>query len=53
MEMLEVLLQRNLAYYYLSGPTVTYSLSNRVDIAFEDDVTRQFRIGGATYNYYE
>lgn len=41
------------AYYYLSGPTVTYSLSNRVDITFEDDVTRQFRIGGATYNYYE
>ena len=41
------------AYYYLSGPTVTYSLSNRVDITFNDDVTRQFRILGATYNYYE
>ena len=41
------------AYYYLSGPTVTYTISNRLDIAIEDDVTRQFRIGGATYNYYE
>ena len=40
-------------YYYLSGATVTYSLSNRVNITFGEDVTRQFRIGNATYNYYE
>ena len=40
-------------YYYLSGRTVTYSLSNRVDITFGEGVTRQFRIGNATYNYHE